>query len=151
MASIADLELEVDKPSRMTVLDPATNLPMKEKDEVDEKGNVIKEGRMAYVEVYSADSDIARKMKREITTSRLRMRNPNSITGARIEDEGVQLIAALTAGWFLVNQKGEVIDLACTRENAAKLYANNKMAWLYEQVDQHAGARGNFSKASSQS
>lgn len=140
MAKLEDLELEVDKPSRMTLLDPVTNLPMKDK-----------AGKEAYVDVYSSDSDIARKIKREIKTSRLRMRNANALNGQKLEDEEVQLLAALTAGWYLVSRVGEPIELDCTRDNALKLYANHKMAWLYDQIDAHAAARGNFSKAASNS
>ena len=150
MAGIEDLELEVDKPSRMIVLHPATNLPMKTKDTVGEDGQPI-EGRVAYVDVYSSDSQTAVKLRQEIKTARLRQRNPNAMTGAKLESEGVELLAALTAGWFLVSLSGDPVDLEFSRENARKLYANHKMAWLYEQVDAHAGARGNFSKASSPS
>lgn len=138
MAKLEELELEVDAPSRMIVLDAVTSLPMKDRD-----------GKEAYVEVYSSDSDIARRFKREIRTSRLRMRNPNGLNGQKIEDEEVQLLAALTAGWYLVNRSGEPIDLPFTPENALKLYANNKMAWLADQVNEHAAARANFSKAAS--
>jgi hypothetical protein len=140
MASLSDLELEVDKPSRMTILDPATNLPMQDK-----------AGKQAFIDVYSADSEIARKFRREIKTSRLRARNPNALNGDKLEAEDVQLLAALTAGWYLVTRAGEPIEIECTRENAAKIYANHKMAWLADQVDAHAGSRGNFSKPSSTS
>lgn len=137
MASIEDLELEVDKPSRMVLLHSATNMPIKDK-----------QGKEAYVDVYSADSDIARKIKREIKTSRLRSRNPNALTGAKLEDEDVQLLAALTAGWYLVSPvSGEPIDLEFSRENAIKLYGNHKAQWITDQVDAHAAARGNFFKA----
>jgi hypothetical protein len=139
MAALEDLELEVDKPSRMIVLDSGTNLPMRDK-----------AGKEAFVDVFSTDSDIARKFKREIKTSRLRARNPNSLTGAKLEDEDIQLLAALTGPeWYLVTKSGDPIDLPCTRENALKLYANHRMAWLTDQVDGHASARANFSKVSS--
>lgn len=138
MAKLEDLELEVDKPSRMPILDPRTNLPMADK-----------EGNPAYVEVYSSDSDIASKFRREIKTSRLRTRNPNALTGDKLESEDVELLAALTAGWHLVTFDREPIEVECTRDNARKLYANHKMKWLADQVDAHAGNRANFSKASS--
>src|SRR3990167_1599187 len=118
MATIEDLELEVDKPSRMIVLDSATNLPMKDK-----------QGKEAYVDIYSSDSEIARKFKREIKTSRLRMRNANALSGQKLEDEDVRLLAAMTTGWYLVSRTGEPVDLEFTRENALKLYGNHKMAW----------------------
>ena len=138
MASLEDLELEVDKPSRMVILNPRDNMPMKDKD-----------GKEAYVDVYSSDSDIGRKFTREITTARLRTRNPNALTGDKLEGEKVDLLAALTAGWHLVNFVGDPIDMECTRENARKLYSNNKMQWLADQVDSFAGTRANFSRASS--
>lgn len=139
MAKLEDLELQVDTPSRMVILSPRDSLPMKDK-----------EGKEAYVDVYSSDSEVARKFRTEIKTSRLRLRNPNALNGEKLESEDIELLAALTSGWYLVNFEGEPIDLDCTRDNARKVYAKGSMAWLKDQVDQHAGNRANFSRASSQ-
>src|SRR5437879_6088795 len=99
MNSIEDLELEVDKPFRMPVLHPMNNLPMRDT-----------EGKEAYVDVLSSDSAIAKKIRREIKTSRLQTRNPRSLTGAKLEDEDVELLAALSTGWYLVSLDGKPID-----------------------------------------
>lgn len=138
MPGLDSLELDVDKPARMIILDPRNNLPMKGKD-----------GKEAYVDVYSSDSEIARKFNRQIKTARLRTRNPNAITGDKLEEEDVERLAALTSAWHLVAFDGETIELECTNENAKKLFANNKLQWLVEQIDTFAGSRANFSKASS--
>lgn len=139
MSGLDALELEVDTPSKMTILDPRTNLPLRDI-----------EGNEAYIEVYSSDSQIARKFKRAIKTSRMRVRNPNSLTGEKLENEDAELLAELTTGWYLVDPgTGARIDLPYSRENARKLYGNHKLAWLYDQVDAHAGNRANFFKAAS--
>jgi hypothetical protein len=139
MSNLEALEIEVDKPSRMVILHPKTNLPMKDI-----------EGKEAYIDVYSSDSVIAVKFKREIKTARLRTRNPNSVTGETLDSESAELLAALTAGWYLVDFSGNQIDLPFSRDSAAKMYSNNRNQWLTDQVDAFSGARGNFLGASSE-
>lgn len=138
MNKLQGLELEVDAPSRMTILHPKTNLPL-----VDSAGEV------AWIEVYSTDSDVARKFGRDAKTARLRTRNPNSVTGETMENEEVELVASLTTGWRLLDLKGEPVDLPFTRGEAVSLYGNHKMHWLFEQVVTFANSRANFSPASS--
>jgi hypothetical protein len=49
----------------------------------------------------------------------------------------------------LVDLSGNVIDIPFSQENARDLYSSAALSWLREQVDDFAGDRGNFSKASS--
>lgn len=139
MSKLTGLELEgVDTPSRMTILHPITNMPMVDVD-----------GKEAWIDLYSTDSEVARKFGREMKTARLRERNPNSMTGEKLENNEVDLYAALTAGWYLLDLANAPVDMPFSRSEAVGLYGNHKMAWLLEQVASFASARANFSKASS--
>lgn len=134
----AALELSVDNPSRMTIVHPTTRQPLRDA-----------EGKPAYIELYSADSEIRRKHDRAVARRRLAMRGRGKITPEELEAEAVELLAALTTGWHLLDLAGDVVDVAFTPENARELYAATKMTWLREQVDEYVGDRGNFSGASS--
>lgn len=142
MSKFAALQLEVDKPSRMEVLDPRTNQPYRAKD-----GS----GRTAYVDVYSSDSNIARKHNMAIQRRRIAMRGRVKITPEELEAEAVELLVALTAGWLLIAPNGEVIDLPFTAENAREVYSDRSMLWLRNAVDEFSSDRANFSQASSTS
>lgn len=139
MSKFDALAIEVEKPSRMPIKHPNTNMPLRDKD-----------GNEAYIELYSSDSDIARKMQRTITNSRLQMRNRNKLTADRLESEATELLAALTVGWHLVNWRtGEKIDVEFSRSNAEELYSGPGMQWIREQVDEFVADRSVFSQASS--
>lgn len=139
MSKFDAMALEVDKPGRMPIKHPHTNLPLRDG-----------EGNDAFIELHSGDSAIARKVQRTITNGRLQMRNRNKITADRLESEGTELLAALTVDWYLVNWRtGEKIDVKCTREDAEELYGASGMQWLREQVDEFVADRANFSQASS--
>ena len=60
---------------------------------------------------------------------------------AEIENDTIELLAAVTAGW-----RGDfVLDgtpLPYTEHNAQQLY--RRFAWIREQVDQAVGNRANF-------
>jgi hypothetical protein len=132
------LELEVNAPFRLTLVHPVTRQPMR-----DEEGNP------AYVDHYSADSEIARKHQRVLQRRRLAMRGRIKITPEELEGEAVEILAALTAGWHLVDLKGNVIDLPFSQENARELYSNSAVSWLREQIDESTADRANFSQGSS--
>lgn len=132
------IALEVDKPSRMTIRHPHTNMPLRDK-----------AGEVAYIELFSSDSGKARTAQRAITNGRLAMRNRNKLTAERLETEGTELLADLTVAWRLVGLDGEPLDVPFNRTNAVDLYADPKMAWLREQVDEFTADRANFSQASS--
>jgi hypothetical protein len=132
------LELEVDAPFRLTLVHPVTRQPMRDE-----------EGKVAYIDHYSADSEIARKHQRAVQRRRLAMRGRMKITPEELEGEAVEILAALTAGWHLVDLKGNVIDLPFNQENARELYSNSAVSWLREQIDESTADRSNFSQGSS--
>jgi hypothetical protein len=107
------------------------------------------EGKTAYIDHYSSDSEIARKHQRAVQRRRLAMRGRMKITPEELEAEATEVLAALTAGWYLVDLKGNVIDLPFSQENARELYGNPAVGWLREQLDESTADRGNFSLGSS--
>jgi hypothetical protein len=138
-SKFSGLALAVDKPARMTILHPITRQPIKDGD-----------GKEAYVDLYSSDSEAARKHQRAVTKNRLALRDRGKVTPEQLEVENSGLYAALTAGWYLVSLAGAPIDVPCTVDSASELYANPELAWLREQVDAFVVDRGNFLKASSE-
>jgi hypothetical protein len=131
-SKFAAFEIEVDQPSRLTLLDKARQ-PY--------RGD---NGRAAYIELYSADSDIARKHRRAVTRKRLAMRGRGKLTPEELEAEDVDLFVALTSNWDLV-----ITDVEFSQENARELYTNTHVPHIREQVDEFVNDRSNFSKASS--
>lgn len=137
-SKFAALELETDKPGRMIIVHPVSRQPLRDA-----------EGKEAYIDLYSADSEVARKHHRTVQRRRLAMRGRGKLTPEELDAENVELLAALTTGWYLLDLAGNVIDVPSNAENAREIYGNSKIAWLREQVDEYAVDRGNFSMASS--
>ena len=125
-------EIEVDKPGRLTLLDK------------DRKPYRNGNGDVAWIELYSADSHIARKHQRAVTRKRLAMRGRGKVSPEELEAEDNDLLVALTAGWNLV-----LTDLPFSQENARELYLNENTPHIREQVQDFVNDRSNFSKASS--
>lgn len=134
------LEIETEAPSRMALKHPHTRQPLVDENKVE-----------GFICVYSTDSEIARRFRRNIKTKRLQTRNRNSITGEKLEAEDIELLAALTHSWHLVSLDGRHIDVECNEANARQLYGNPRMAWLTEDVDAFAADRELFARASSSS
>ena len=57
-----------------------------------------------------------------------------------IENDKIELICACTVDWENVVYNGEVLD--CTRENCRWLY--KQYTWIFDQIDEFIGDRGNF-------
>jgi len=140
MSKFSGLELEVETPFRLVLVHPVTRQPMRNG-----------EGEPAYIDHYSSDSEIARKHQRAIQRRRLAMRGRMKITPEEIEAEAVDVLAALTVGWHLIDLRGNVIDLPFSQDNARELYANPAASWLREQIDESTADRANFSQGSSSS
>lgn len=140
MSKFDNLALEVDKPARMQIIHPFTGQPLRTAD-----------GTEAYVDVYSGDSVIARKHIRKIQQRAINSRGRARMNPEQAEADSVELLAELSAGWFLVGFDGVVIDVPFNSENARELYAERSMAWIRDQVDAFSGERANFSRASSTS
>lgn len=148
MSKFAALELAVDKPARMTVMHPVTGAPLCARG-ADGKPDPKNE---AYVDVYSADSEIARAHHRRFGQRRLdalaRKRRAAVQRVEELEEADIELLVELTAGWKLIGLDGAPLDVPFTKENARELYSTPAMAWLRAQVDEFAAERGNFSKTS---
>lgn len=141
MTKFAGLTLEVDKPSRMTIIHPVTNAPLRGRD-----------GKEAFIELYSGDSEAARKHRMSVQRKRLAFtgrRGRVTTTPEEIEADGIALLVALTAGWNLLDLDGNPLAVPFSSENARELYSEPGMSWLVEQIDTFASERENFSKASS--
>lgn len=140
MSKFSALAMEVDKPSRMVIVHPVSRQPLRDKD-----------GKEAHIDLFSADSEIARKQQRAVSRKRLAMRGRGKLTPEELEAEGVELLAALTTAWHLLDFNGGKIDVPFSQENARELYAESALSWIREQVDEFVADRGNFSKALSSS
>ena len=138
MSKFSGLELEVDAPYRLVLLHPATRQPLRDT-----------EGKEAWIEHHSSDSEIARKHQRNIQRRRLAMRGRMKISPEELEAEAVEILAALTVDWYLVDFRGQQITTECTLENARELYG--ELAWVREQIDESTADRANFSQGSSNS
>ena len=106
-----------------------------------------KDGRQACVTLYGPDSKPAMKSKQVATQAALSRRN-RAMDAEELEAQNIEFLVAITAGWYLVNFDGEVIEYEFTPNNARKLYANPEMGWLKDLVDEAAGNRANFLKTS---
>lgn len=136
----AGLELEVEKPFRMILVHPVTRQPLKDA-----------EGKEAYIDHFSSDSEAARKHQRAVQRGRIAMRGRAKITPEQLEAESTGLLAALSTGWHLVDLKGGRIDIAFSQDAARRLYSSDAATWLREQLDESTADRANFSKGSSTS
>jgi hypothetical protein len=138
MSKFSGLELEVEKTFRLILVNPITRQPIRDS-----------EGNEAYIDHYSSDSEIARKHQRAIQRRRLAMRGRTKITPEELEAEAVDILAALSTGWNLVDLKGGKIDIPFSQEAARELYTNPAVGWLREQLDESTADRANFSQGSS--
>lgn len=140
MSKFGGLALEVERPQRMFITSPVTGDPLETED-----------GEPAYIDVYSSDSEVARKCRRRLTQARVDRAAKSGrprMDVKQMEAEEVEFLASITAGWRLVALDGSVIDVECNVENARDLYADPATAWLFDQVNAFAGNRENFGKAS---
>lgn len=129
---VASLEVEVEKPSRMIVLG-FDRQPLRGDD-----------GSTNYIDLFSADSQVARKHQRLVTNRRLAMRGRGKLTAAELESEAVELLVALTAGWGTISKDGAVTADEFSPSDARDLYSNPKNSELRAQVDEFTAERGNF-------
>ncbi len=136
------LSLEVEKPGRMVVVHPITRQPLRCVVEGEDKG------KEAYIDLYSGDSEQARRHQRAIARRRMAMRGRGKIMPEEVEAEAVQFLCAMTAGWYLLDLEGQPLGIDFSVEDARELYGLPETAWLRDQADEYIGDRANFSKAS---
>lgn len=148
MALPKGMGIEVEKPVRVNLINPATNLPL----------IVTATKAAAWIELYSSDSPIAKRRERQITLTRIaeaqaRNNRPKQVNEGdliRGEAEALDTLAALTHDWSLATLDGEAItDFPCTPENARELYQAPELTWLRDFVNTEAANRANFVKDSS--
>lgn len=136
-SKFAGLALEVETPQRMIVVHPVTRQPLRDGD-----------GKEAYVDLYSGDSEAAARHERTVLQRQLAARVRGAPSADEVEADAIDLLSALTVGWYLVDPWGNPVGLDFTPEAARELYALRAAKWLREQVDQYIGNRANFFKAS---
>lgn len=139
-SKFAGLALEVEKPSRMIIMHPVTQQPLRDKD-----------GKEAYIDLYSTDSVAARSHEQNVLRRRINMRRGAKMTPEELEADSVEMLTALTVGWYLLDLTGEAMGIEFSQENAREAYGLPGWFWLREQINTFVGDRGNFSKASSSS
>lgn len=132
------MALAVERPARVELVHPVTGEVLINK----------ATGEPAYIDMYSGDSEVAKKWTRESTTRRLQRRN-NKIDGDFVEDNAVSLLTALTAGWSLCTLDGDPVDLPFSAANARVLYSTAALSWVRDQANDGAGNRALFMPASS--
>lgn len=132
MSRFAGLALPVDQPARMIISTP------------DEGGTLRNRetGEDAWIDLLSADSEVARAHDRALRDRIMRHRRPLSSDEA--EQWGTDLLAKLTRGWSLVTLDGEPIDLPFSEAAARELYAMPELRWLRDQIDRFVADRGNW-------
>jgi hypothetical protein len=133
MASkFAAMALAVDTPARCYLLHPVTGQRITGDD-----------GDAAWIDLYSADSLVAKQALRVMYDRRIAAK-ARVMTPDESEAEAVEYLAALTAGWFLRGLDGAALDIPFVREDAAELYGWRGNRWLRDQVDRFVADRGNF-------
>lgn len=131
------LALDVERPGRMKLRDKHGR-PIQR---LDDAGKVVDE---AWIDVWSADSEVARRALRQAIDRRVAARTLQADPSQQEADK-IGLIVALTAGWHLLDPStGEVIDEPFSPETARELYASPGTAFIGEQVDTYAADRRNF-------
>ena len=104
------------------------------------------DGSQMTLSLLGADSDIAVKAGHSQTNRRITQGPRAKITAESMESDGTTLLARMTVGWNIT--MGGVKPPFST-EDAKKLYANPKLAFIREQADAFVADRKNFLTASS--
>ena len=122
-----------EKGARCNLLDPVT------------KEEIIVDGENIWVEVLGPDSEKYKKENNKITNGRIKVRNKNgTLTSEVLEQENKKLVASVITGWSDKFAMGED-EFKFSPENARKLI--NAFPWVYEQLNDFLGDRGNFCKS----
>lgn len=149
------------QPQKMVILHPSTGVPLKDK-----------EGIESFLMLHSVDDPVADDVRREMF-NKVRPQQQQrkgfraGVTPTMDLDDAIEaqasLLAALTAGWYLVDPSGNPINESVKNENdaptpykftqarAKEIYTAREMTWLREQADEFTSERTNFFKASENS
>ena len=134
----AGMELATDEVRRMELVHPVTGMPLRRRDGKGENG----EDSIAFIELYSNDSERAKVFDRKGTDLRLKSRSRP--TAEELEEEQYQRLAWLSAGWNLAGLDGEPIEVPFNQSNAIAFY--KRFPWVQEQVLDFTRNRANFRK-----
>lgn len=93
------------------------------------------------IDVFGQDSAAFRNYARARANRRLKRRN-DTTTVEQLEDENVELLVSCTKGWRNITLDGK--ELEFSKDNARKLYRDERFPWLKEQVDEVIGERSRF-------
>lgn len=141
-SKFAALAANVADTFRVELIDPITDAVL-----TDAQGNP------AYIDVLSTDSEAGRAFDREARARAVRSaRKSRSGMPDDVDqlEENQQKCARLTKGWHLVDPHTRApIDVPCNPANAAELYSEPGMNWLFVQVFAGAANPGNFMKRGS--
>jgi len=134
-SKFASLSANVTEAYRMPILHPKTWLPIKDQ-----------EGKEAFVEVMSADSEVGRTFDREQAEAVSQRIFSGTLRSAPLNEESRQIarLAALTRGWYLIDMAGVPIDFPFSRDNAIAFYSDPGVAWITRQVTAASNEIANF-------
>jgi len=97
------------------------------------------DGTPIVFKLLGSDSQEYRRMVRMTANKNLKQ-GRQTPTVERFEQNGVELLVAVTVGWSGVQVNGEMLEFSPA--NARQLYTDYR--WIQEQVDQFVAERANF-------
>lgn len=109
----------------------------------DESALRKEDGSPITITLLGKDSDVFIKATNANTNRILKQGGRAKITAEGSRADGIAVLARCTVDWDGIKVEGE--ELACTYENAVKLY--DRFGFIREQVDEFIGDRANFLKA----
>lgn len=144
MGKFGALAAKTSATYRVQIIDPLESTPIVDKD-----------GKSAFIEVMSNDSETARTFDRE-NGKRVDRKMLAGRTNELLDDDplarNAQRMAKLTVNWYLVDpETKEQIDVPFSEENAVELYSSPDTAWLYRQAVVGSGNLANFMQRSPKS
>jgi hypothetical protein len=141
MSKFGSLADDVTAPFRVMLIDPATDLPLKDED-----------GKEAFIDVLSAQSEIGRKYDKEqraqFQRRAMRGRNQQIVEDDQLE-QNIAKLSRMTVAWYLVDPSTKKpIDVPLSVDTAAEFYVL-PLAWpFYMQAWLGANEAANFIKSS---
>lgn len=129
------MELDTDAPRRMPIVHPRSLEPMVDKD-----------GKEAFLTLYSDDSERGRAFDRKASLDRIGRRQvkKTDLVDQQESDQIEKLVALTAEPWHIVGFDEQPIDLPCNSANARALYGNPKLVWLRDQAQMFTRDRANF-------
>ena len=96
------------------------------------------DGKPITITLLGSDSSEYRKRIRATANQRINSRKKRTVE--QIEQESIEMLAAVTQGWCGIVVDGE--EVAFSQDEAKKLY--RRFSWITEQVDEFVSDRSNF-------